>query len=100
MPHYLVGTMTYHAEDFDEGPFDEFMRQRHCRTLEKRSQTFDLIETSEPLVEVLCGIAKRLAPNDRFVAVEVLSSEVPTGKEDAASWLRARGNLGAWHSVP
>lgn len=101
VPHYLVGTMSYHNADFDEGRLDEFMRQRHCRTIaEHGDQTFDLIETSEPLGEVLREVAERLASKDRFMAAEVSPSEIPADREGAAGWLRARGDLGEWHSIP
>jgi hypothetical protein len=93
--------MSYHDANFDEGPLDEFMRQRHCRTIvQGHGQTFDLIETSESLWEVLRGVAQRLTANDRFIALEVSSSEIPEDREGAAIWLRARGDLGEWHSVP
>ena len=93
--------MSYHADDFDEGPLDEFMRERHCRTIvEGHGQTFDVIETSEPLWEVLRGVAQRLATNDHYIAIEVSPTEVPADREGAITWLRARGELGEWHIVP
>ena len=93
--------MIYHDANFDEEPLNRFMRERHCRTIaDKGGQTFDLIETNEALWEVLRGVANHLASNDSFLGIEVSAAQIPADRVGAENWLRGRGNLGEWHTIP